>query len=408
MYMYFRKKCLRFVDTLQFFQQPLADLSGTYNLDTIKGDFPHLFNTPENQNYNGVIPSEKYFGVKNMSVKKYKKFKEWYDTAKHQPWNFKDEMERYCKADVTLLSKAVLEFRKMFIKFDVDPFRYVTLPSLCMAIYRGKFLPDATIVANEQNKKVSTMSKEWFLYLNDKSLLTEIPLIIDTSKYMTSNTVECEKCDETDGSASTEYVSEGEEEELETPRVTQNVKPVKNYYNRPKTVFVPDAIDKKRKIIKEFYGCYFHGCPKCHPNLNEKYIKTCQRETILRNEGYTVDVMWECEWYNIKKSLPDKEAIEEKAKKQNIITRDALFGGRTECFKRYVKCSDKQKIFYYDVVSLYPIVNALDDYAVGFKRYVDTSIDDILNDKFIGLVRCDVIPPDNLYIPGLPDNGEGK
>ena len=48
-------------------------------------------------------------------------------------------MERYCKADVTLISKAVLEFRKMFIKFDVDPFRYVTLPSLCMAIYRGNF-----------------------------------------------------------------------------------------------------------------------------------------------------------------------------------------------------------------------------------------------------------------------------
>ena len=62
-------------------------------------------------------------------------------------------MERYCKVDVTLLSKAVLESRKMFIKFDVDPFRYVTLPSLCMAIYRGMFLPDATIVANEQNQK---------------------------------------------------------------------------------------------------------------------------------------------------------------------------------------------------------------------------------------------------------------
>ena len=69
--MYFRKKCLRFVDTLQFFQQPLADLSGTYNLDTIKGDFPHLSNTPENQNYKGVVPSEKYFGVKNMSTKRY-------------------------------------------------------------------------------------------------------------------------------------------------------------------------------------------------------------------------------------------------------------------------------------------------------------------------------------------------
>ena len=86
-----------------------------------------------------------------MSEKKYKKFKSWYDEVKHKPWNFKEEMEKYCKADVVLLNKAVLEFRKMFTTFDVDPFRYVTLPILCMTIYRGKFLPDETIVSNEQS-----------------------------------------------------------------------------------------------------------------------------------------------------------------------------------------------------------------------------------------------------------------
>ena len=146
-----------------------------------------------------------------------------------------------------------------------------------------------------KNKKVSTVSKEWFLYLNDKSLLTEIPLVIDTSEYMNNDI--CEICANTVCDAeSTQFNSDVDEEEVE---ITQNTKPDKNYYNRPKTVFVPDAIDKKRKIIKEFYGCYFHGCPKCHPNLNEKYLKTCQRETILRHEGYTVDVMWECEWNNI-------------------------------------------------------------------------------------------------------------
>ena len=67
-----------------------------------------------------------------------------------------------------------------------------------------------------------------------------------------------------------------------------------------------------------------------------------------------------------------------------------MFGGRTECFKRYV-------------VSLYPTVSALDDYAVGFRRYVDVTVTDTLNDNFIGLIKCDVIPPDNLYIPVLPD-----
>ena len=68
----------------------------------------------------------------------------------------------------------------------------------------------------------------------------------------------------------------------------------------------------------------------------------------------------------MKRNLSNREDIEAQAKKQNIKTRDALYGGRTECFKRYVKCTDKQKICYYDVVSLYPTVNSLDDYAVGF------------------------------------------
>ena len=51
---------------------------------------------------------------------------------------------------------------------------------------------------------------------------------------------------------------------------------------------------------------------------------------------------------------------------QNINIREALFGGRTEGFKKHVKCDENQVIYSFDVTSLYPTVNALDDYAVGF------------------------------------------
>ena len=67
-----------------------------------------------------------------------------------------------------------------------------------------------------------------------------------------------------------------------------------------------------------------------------------------------------------------------------------------------------QKIFYLDVCSLYPTVNALDDYAVGFKKYVDITVADILSNKFWGLVKCDIEPPKNMYVPVLPDNSDGK
>jgi hypothetical protein len=65
-------------------------------------------------------------------------------------------------------------------------------------------------------------------------------------------------------------------------------------------------------------------------------------------------------------------------------------------------------MFYFDIVSLYPTVNALDCYAVGYGKYVQISVDDILNGNFIGLVKCDIEPPKDLDVPVLPDNSNGK
>ncbi len=180
-------------------------------------------------------------------------------------------------------------------------------------------------------------------------------------------------------------------------------------YNKDKHTFVPDAVNKNKKIIKEFYGCYFHGCPKCYPEHRKKYDKTKEREKLLVNEGFSIETMWECEWKELKETLSNKLEIEEMAKNQNIKTRDALHGGRTEAFKTYSICStSNQQIYYFDVVSLYPTVNALDDYAVGFKKYVNITVDDIKKNNFIGLVKCDVQPPEDLYIPVLPEINDGK
>ena len=133
-----------------------------------------------------------------------------------------------------------------------------------------------------------------------------------------------------------------------------------------------------------------------------------ERKSLLEMSGYRVDTIWDCEWEAIKQKLPTRKTIEETAKTQHLHTRDALMGGRTEAFKSYLKCNEDEKIRYVDYVSLYPTVNALDDYAVGFPKYGNITPDDILNDSFIGLVKCDVKPPKDLYIPVLPDNSDGK
>ena len=85
-----------------------------------------------------------------------------------------------------------------------------------------------------------------------------------------------------------------------------------------------------------------------------------------------------------------------------------MFGGRTEGVETYHLCQGNQQILTYDVCSLYPTVNALDDYAVGFKRYAVKTVDDIRTGNAFGLAKVDIIPPKNLYIPLLPDIVNGK
>ena len=126
------------------------------------------------------------FGANNMSSIEYdKEFKPWHNslTENNVKWDFKHEMRKYCRADVELLGKSVLKFRQMFKeKLDIDPWRYTTLASLCMSIYRGCFLPEKSIVANEQNKNISRVSREWLIYLNNPKIKAEQPVFIEKDK----------------------------------------------------------------------------------------------------------------------------------------------------------------------------------------------------------------------------------
>jgi hypothetical protein len=56
-------------------------------------------------------------------------------------------------------------------------------------------------------------------------------------------------------------------------------------------------------------------------------------------------------------------------------------------------------------------VNALDEYAVGFKKQVKMTLDDlddVRSGKFVGLLKVDITPPNDLYVPVLPENNNGK
>jgi hypothetical protein len=129
-----------------------------------------------------------------------------------------------------------------------------------------------------------------------------------------------------------------------------------------------------------------------------------EKLNILEAAGYKVVSIRECDW-NKKKAAMEPEvrqAIEKQASDEHITIREALYGGRTEVFKSYIECMIGQKIFADDVCSMYSSVNALDDYAVGYKRFYKPTVEEILDESFIGVVKCDVVPPTDLYLPVLP------
>ena len=67
-------------------------------------------------------------------------------------------------------------------------------------------------------------------------------------------------------------------------------------------------------------------------------------------------------------------------------------GDELKALKHIISVMRMKKGLYYDIVSLYPTVNALDPYAVGYGNYRKITPDDIINDNFFGIVICDVMP----------------
>lgn len=78
--------------------------------------------------------------------------------------------------------------------------------------------------------------------------------------------------------------------------------------------------------------------------------------------------------------------------------RDSFMGGRTGVCKLYYNTSPNEKIFYYDVTSLYPYINKYGRYPVGTpKILVGKELENRTVHDIDGLIKVDIIPPRQLY-----------
>ena len=145
------------IDSLNFFPMSLSKLPKTFGLDGAKkGDFPHTFNTSANYGFVGGYPTLEHYGIDMKKREEREEFIKWYDSVKHQKFDFERELLEYCVNDVDILAKAVLEFRKHLLETTkVDPLNYVTIASTTMGVYKHNFLEEDLVDGKFSKSKLA-------------------------------------------------------------------------------------------------------------------------------------------------------------------------------------------------------------------------------------------------------------
>jgi hypothetical protein len=146
---------------------------------------------------------------------------------------------------------------------------------------------------------------------------------------------------------------------------------------------------------------------KVFDNLNVRLENTRAKTDRLRELGYTVIEMWECEF---RRKLSNNAHIQEFTKNHPLLVsailnpRDAFYGGRTGNTKQYYEAGEGEKIKYVDVCSLYPWVCKYGKFPIGHPQVIvghdKCSAIDLSASS--GLIKCSVLPPQNLFHPVLP------
>ena len=366
MYMNVNKRT--FLDSLNHVVGRLADFPKTFGLTELKkGYFPHYFNTPENQNYVGPIPDAKYYGFNSMGVEDRAAFLDWHqlNVDSNYLFDFQSELRSYCRSDVDILRRSMIQFRELFLKVvNIDPLQYVTIASVCMAIMRSKYLKTKEVAVVKDTTNHETASKISIKWLNYKAVTGEIFI---------------------------QHALNGGE------------------YNISEVGKV-DGYSASTNTVYEFQGCFWHGCPKCYSGdtINTKNkidMAELNKRTIAKNKkiedhGYNLVSVYECDlfkdftkWF---KSNPTEFV-------GPLNPRDAFFGGRTNGTKLKYDFKEGERGRYVDFNSLYPTVMFEERYPVGHPtKITDPKLLEIYNKEWFGFIKCKIEAPKGLYHPVLP------
>ena len=461
------------LDSINFLNMPLSQLPKSFGLQEMKkGFFPHLYHIREHLEDPSAMkldhhPPPKYYDIDSMRKSKREEFIRWYDQHSHSPFDFWTELIDYCRSDVNILLNACWKFRCLVMESTgpnnpIDPFNYVTIASVCMGIFRRKYLPEQWRVLRPEHADPSCHHEfncpcEWTPALKPNG---DSPL-----QWMNGNEVQSyEKIKETFESspigllpphgyarrdnysvASMEWIAyieqqykniQGEIIQIRTARHSSGEKCVPYMLSSGKIIhYKLDGYFVDRHGVEhalEFNGCWYHGCPSCFPrdrqslrvagkNLDQRYIDTMEKESRLREMGFVLHTTWACEFAQLIRSQPEVcDLINELEFPNPITIREAYFGGRTNSIQLHRIFSGNDKAGYLDFCSLYPYVLKYKTYPVGHPIRITSQFRGLVKSPcvgncpyypcvgvhftfpYFGLVKAKVLPPRRLLFPILP------
>uniref|UniRef100_A0A1I8J2P7 DNA-directed DNA polymerase n=1 Tax=Macrostomum lignano TaxID=282301 RepID=A0A1I8J2P7_9PLAT len=300
--MYMKCDKITFKDSLNFIPIGLAQFPKALGLGTqlTKGDFPHVFNQPQNWGYVGPYCSiDMYGGKKN---KQHDSIADWLAKQEGKVFNFNKEYLDYCLQDTLILREGCLKYARLIKDIcGLDAFvQSNTIAGLAMAVFTTKFMEPNTLgVISRRSDVQSHKARCWLAHLN----ATEFGGRLRTAD------------------------SGGEA------------------FAMGRKV---DGFDPETRTVLQFHGCFYHGCPKCFPNgdvlhplknqpMRAIYEET-ERFTRLLSTAYNVRVMWEHDYQG-----------EGAPVQQPIRLEEALFGGRTEAFVPHAEATETVELRYRDV-----------------------------------------------------------
>lgn len=102
-------------------------------------------------------------------------------------------------------------------------------------------------------------------------------------------------------------------------------------YRIPGTSYRADGYDADTKTVYEFHGDYWHGNPNRYEKealnnvvgktFGELYERTIEKERRVTSLGYKYVSIWESEWKEMRKTLPDEILSEIKSRLREIFDR---------------------------------------------------------------------------------------